>query len=70
MAKIIDIPFGTYLAYVTDIDTSDKNVDLTLEVAFGEWRGYFKAKDNVISKPIPSGSFRTIVNDINKSTMT
>lgn len=58
MSKIIDIPYGTYLAYVTDMNTSDENVDLYFEIAYGEWRGYFGVKDKVLSLQIPSGAYR------------
>lgn len=66
MAKIIDIPYGTYLADVVDLKISEKYIDLTLEIAFGAWRGYFAAKDRVISKPIPSGAYRTNINYVSK----
>ncbi|MCI7692690.1 MAG: phage/plasmid primase, P4 family [Oscillospiraceae bacterium] len=58
MARIIDIPFGTYLAYVMEYKDTEKHLDLTLEIAYGEWRGYFGVKDKVLSLKIPSGAFR------------
>ena len=58
MAKIIDIPFGTYLAYVMEYKDTEEYLDLTFEIAYGEWRGYFGVKDKVLDLKIPSGAFR------------
>lgn len=66
MARIIDIPYGTYLADVVDLIITEEYVDLILEIAFGEWRGYFGAKDKVLAKKVPSGAYRTNKNYISK----
>lgn len=58
MPKIIDIPFGTYLAYIDKLEITEDNLDLKLEVAYGAWRGYFNAKDKILSPQIPSGAYR------------
>lgn len=58
MPKIIDIPFGTYLAYIDKLEITEYNLDLKLEVAYGAWRGYFNAKDKILSPQIPSGAYR------------
>lgn len=58
MPKIIDIPYGTYLAYVAECNITDQYLDLELEIAYGEWRGYFGKKDNVLSPKVPSGAYR------------
>ena len=74
MARIIDIPFGTYLAYVMEYKDTEEYLDLTFEIAYGEWRGYFGVKDRVLDLKIPSGSFRqkseysgVVNNDINNA---
>lgn len=58
MPKIIDIPYGTYLAYVAECNITDQYLDLELEIAYGEWRGYFGKKDNVLSPKVPSDACR------------
>lgn len=58
MPKIIAIPFGTYLAYIDKLEITEYNLDLKLEVAYGAWRGYFNAKDKILSPQIPSGAYR------------
>ena len=74
MARIIDIPFGTYLAYLMEYKDTEEYLDLTFEIAYGEWRGYFGVKDKVLSLKIPSGAFRkkseysgVVNNDINNA---
>lgn len=58
MPKIIDIPYGTYLAYVDKYNVSQDYLDLTLDIAYGEWRGYFATKDRVLMPQVPSGAYR------------
>ena len=48
MPKIIDIPYGTYLAYVDKYNVSQDYLDLILDIAYGDWRGYFTTKDRVL----------------------
>ena len=74
MARIIDIPFGTYLAYLMEYKDTEEYLDLTFEIAYGEWRGYFGVKDRVLDLKIPSGAFRkkseysgVLNNDINNA---
>lgn len=58
MPKIIDIPYGTYLAYVDKYNVSQDYLDLILDIAYGEWRGYFTTKDRVLMPQVPSGAYR------------
>lgn len=58
MPKIIDIPYGTYLAYVDKYNVSQDYLDLILDIAYGDWRGYFTTKDRVLMPQVPSGAYR------------
>lgn len=62
MVKIIDIPYGTYLGEVFEINNDVminglKYVTIKAEIIFGEWREYFQAATKAKKKEFYLGSY-------------